>query len=182
MPQNVSVRRTAYRAVFTLILGVAAVLAAASVSAAEKNVFGKNIFHVEGVTVDARAQDELAAKTRGLAAAKQHALQLLLTRLSPLHDHDRLPEADSKAMNELVRDFSLADERFGGGRYLASLTVRFNPSAVRDLLRDHDIPFAETKSLPVLVLPVYQMFGANLLWDNPNPWFDAWRRALQDDP
>jgi hypothetical protein len=177
MPQNLGVYRTAYAVVFTLILGVAAVFAAPPIYAAEKNVF-----HVEGVTVDARAQDELAAKTMGLTAAKQHALQLLLTRLSPLHDHDRLPEADSKAMNELVRDFSLADERFGGGRYLASLTVRFNPPAVRDLLRDHNIPFAETKSLPVLVLPVHQMYGTNLLWDNPNPWFDAWRRVLADDP
>ena len=114
---------------------------------------GKNVFHVEGVTVDARAQDELTAKALGLASAKQQAVQLLLARLSPRHDQDRLPEADAKTMNELVRDFSLANERFGGGRYLASLIVRFNPAAVRDLLRDHQISFAEThKEYPVWVL------------------------------
>ncbi|MBT5109649.1 MAG: DUF2066 domain-containing protein [Rhodospirillaceae bacterium] len=179
MPQNLGGRHATPIAVFAVILGMAFGLCAIPDSA-----FGaeKSVFDVEGVAVDARAQDELAAKARGLAAAKQKALQLLLMRLSPGADHDRLPDATPKALDELVRDFSLAAERFGGGRYLAKLTVRFNPSAVRNLLRDQDIPFAETKSLPVLVLPVYRLHGTDLLWDNPNPWFDAWRRVLKEDP
>lgn len=179
MPQNLSERHTALVAVCAIIFGMAPGLDAAfnGAFAAEKNVF-----HVEGVAVDARAQDELAAKSLGLASAKKQALQLLLMRLSPKSDHDRLPDARPEAMDELVRDFSLAAERFGGGRYLAKLTVRFNPSAVRNLLRERDIPFAETKSLPVLVLPVYRLLGSDLLWDSPNSWFDAWRRVMKDDP
>ena len=177
MLQNLGLHRSAYTAVFALFLGAATLLTTPLAYAT-----GKNVFHVEGVTVDARAQDELTAKALGLASAKQQAVQLLLARLSPRHNQDRLPEADAKTMNELIRDFSLANERFGGGRYLASLTVRFNPAAARDLLRDHQISFAETRSLPALVLPVYQMYGTNLLWDNPNPWFDAWRRVIRDDP
>src|SRR3546814_14129842 len=73
-----------------------------------------------------------------------------------------------------VRDFSVAHEKIGGGHYIASLTVRFNPEEVRQLLRARDIPYAETVSRPVLVLPVYVAAGAARLWDGPNPWFDAW--------
>jgi hypothetical protein len=140
------------------------------------------VFHVEGVEIDARADDELAAKSQGLAAGKQTALKLLLERLCSTADYDRLPDANAKTLNSMVRDLSLAGERFGGGRYLAHLTVRFNPTQVRALLRRANIPFAETKSRPILVLPVHQNLGAELLWDNPNPWFDAWRSALLNDP
>ena len=62
-------------------------------------------------------------------------------------------------------------------RYLAKLTFRFKAEEVRRLLDRLGIPFAETMSKPVLVLPVYQSAGALLLWDDPNPWRSAWSRA-----
>ncbi|MBL4721880.1 MAG: DUF2066 domain-containing protein [Alphaproteobacteria bacterium] len=170
MPQNF-IRRLPFAAfAYVLFLSIAA-------SAAERDAF-----RVDGVEINAQAGDELAAKSLGLTKGKQAALRLLLQRLAAIRDYDRLPDANTKTLNSLIRDFSLVGERFGGGRYLASLTVRFNPSQVRALLRKAGIPFAETQSRPILVLPVYQRHGADLLWDNPNPWFDAWRRAVEGNP
>ena len=48
------------------------------------------------------------------------------------------------------------------------------PAEIRNLLRDEGIEFAETKSKPVLILPVFERAGAVALWDDPNPWRKAW--------
>ena len=142
---------------------------------------GNEVFTVRGVVVDARAADELAAKSAGIASAQADALRRLLERITLRDDHDRLPEVAAGLLPQLVRDYSVDDEKFGGGRYLARLTVRFKPEGVRALLGDAEIPFAATVSRPVLVLPVFQTAGATSLWDEPNPWFAAWKRLKLED-
>lgn len=87
-----------------------------------------------------------------------------------------MPDIEPRALTALVRDFSVDREKFGGGRYIASLTVRFKAEPIRKVLRDADIRFAETASRPVLVLPIFQTAGATVLWEDTNPWFAAWSR------
>ena len=142
---------------------------------------GRDIFSVSGVVVDARADNEFAAKSAGIAQGETDAFRILLERLTLQRDHDRLPDLDRKTVTGLIRDFSVDTEKFGGGRYIATLTVRFKSDAVRKVLRDTDIPFAETASRPVLVLPVFQTAGATALWEDTNPWFAAWSRLGRRD-
>jgi hypothetical protein len=133
-----------------------------------------DIFTVRNVPVDARADDGLTAKTQGLARGQKLALRMLMERMTLQADHDRLPDVDNNGVAQLLRDYSIADEKIGGGRYLATLTARFKPDDVRATLRRANIPFAETRSLRVLVLPVFQSAGTSSLWDDPNPWLRAW--------
>ena len=169
--------RLAWPHLFRLILVLAVIGVAVPAASAEREVFS-----VRNVVVDARAADELAAKLAGIAGAQRDALRVLLERIILRDDYDRLPEVAANALSQLVRDYSVDDEKFGGGRYLARLTVRFKPSGIRALLGAAEIPFAATVSRPILVLPVFQSAGATSLWDEPNPWFTAWSGlALQDD-
>jgi len=135
-----------------------------------------DIYTVADVSVDERATDEVAAKTNGLAKAQAAALRTLFERLTQRIDHERLPPVTEEMVSRALRDFSVSKERFGGGRYLAELSVRFRPEGVRTMLRAAGIPYAEVASRPTLVLPVYRRGGSILLWDEPNPWFDAWAR------
>ena len=41
-------------------------------------------------------------------------------------------------------------------------------------MREAAIPLSETQRKPQLVLPVYEAASAVLLWDDPNPWRQAW--------
>ncbi len=141
----------------------------------------RDIFSVADVTVDAQAADELAAKSSGIARAQHDALRILLERFTLKEDHDRLPAPDDVRLAALLRDYSVDREKFGGGRYLASLTVRFQAEGVRRILDAADIPFAETASRPVLVLPVFQTVGSTVLWDDTNPWFGAWSKLGRID-
>jgi hypothetical protein len=155
-------------------LGVAFLLLAI-VSTAE-SARASDIYTVAGVHVDERANDEVSAKATGIAKAQRDALRKLMERITLRTDHPRLPEATDAVVSRTLRDFIVTEEKFGGGRYIATLSVRFNPEDVRDVLRGSGIPFAEIQSRPSVMLPVYQNAGSTSLWDEPNPWFDAWLR------
>ncbi len=146
-----------------------------------REVSGADLYTVAKIRVDERATDELTAKTQGIEKAQLDALQRLIEKITLRDDYDRLPELDAKAVGNTIRDFAVNDEKFGGGRYLADLSIRFKRRAVRELLRRHGLSIAETVSQPVVVLPVYRVAGSVLLWDDPNPWFNAWARRPPPD-
>lgn len=136
------------------------------------------VFTVAGVTVDARGRTAGEARTSGLQRGQIDALDQLYRRLVPRAYQTQLPKLTSREAVDLVRNFSVANERSASGRYLADLTVQFRPDAIRTVLRTADVPFAETESKPVVVVPVYQesIVSEPVLWADPNPWRDAWGR------
>jgi hypothetical protein len=80
-------------------------------------------------------------------------------------------------LNQVIIGFEVANERRSTVHYLADYTFHFRADVVEQLLRDRGVPFAETVSKPVVVLPVLEAGGRPMLWDDPNPWRDAWTRA-----
>ncbi|MDA8231513.1 MAG: DUF2066 domain-containing protein [Magnetospirillum sp.] len=128
-------------------------------------------FTVRGVEVDVTATSANDAKDQALADGQRQAFRQLLERLTDPADHARLPNADAE---NYVRDFAIDQERTSSVRYMATLTVRFKPAAVKTLLRQAGIPFTEARSRPVVVLPVLSAEGRTALWDDPNPWRAAW--------
>ena len=129
---------------------------------------------MRNVSVDVTAETAAAAREKALADGQVTAYRLLLERLTLRADRGRLPDLTRGEIAALVKDFEVAKEKASAVRYIAWLNVRFKAEEVRRLLIDYDLPFAETPSKPVLVLPVYQAAGAKLLFDDPNPWRDAW--------
>lgn len=157
---------TRFRFLAVLLLAVAAL---APPAAAQALV---DAFSVRGVEVDVTAANIQAAKDQAIADGQRQAFRTLLERLTQPADHARLPKADGV---EYVRDFSVEQERSTPVRYLATLTVRFNPAAVRKLLRDANIAYAEPRSRAVIVVPVLKEAGGRpVLWESPNPWRAAW--------
>ena len=136
----------------------------------------REVYTATGVPVDEKASDGVEAKRQGLVVGQRRGLRMVMEQITLREDHDRLPDPGNEAIRGLVRDFSVESEKFGGGRYLAQLTVRFRADGVRQLLQDRGIPFAETASGALVVLPVYQAGGRKTLWDEPNPWLAAWGR------
>lgn len=153
-------------------LGVAFLLL--TISASPDAQAAADIYTVSNIRVDERANDEVSAKSTGIAKGQREALRTLFERMTLRADYDRLPTVTDEMVSQTLRDIAVSDEKFGGGRYLATLSVRFKPEEVRGILRGDGIPFAEVESRPNLLLPVYQNAGTTVLWDEPNPWFDAW--------
>jgi len=132
------------------------------------------VFEVREINVDVTAASTKAARDKARVVGEATAFRRLMERLTLRQDQPRLSGFSSEEITSYVQDFEVAREKASAVRYLATLNYRFKADKVRELLIDREIPFAETTSKPVLVLPVYQSAGAVLLWDDPNPWRDAW--------
>jgi hypothetical protein len=138
-----------------------------------------DVFTVGPVPVDATGKSAAEAREQARIDGQRRAFRTLIERLTLASDRARIPRVDDATLNNLVQDLAVANERSSAVRYLADLTFRFRPEPVRRLLRGASVPFAETPSKPVVVLPVLGGEGSPVLWDSPNPWRDAWanRRA-----
>jgi hypothetical protein len=128
------------------------------------------------VPVDATAANASAARDAARADGQRKAYAALIDRLTLARDRSRLPAATDTTLNQVIQGFEVANERRSTVRYLADYTFHFRPDAVEQLLRSNGVPFAETASKPVVVLAVLE--GSRpMLWDDPNPWRDAWSKA-----
>lgn len=132
-------------------------------------------FTVEHVEVDATAASAAAARERAIAAGQQIAFDRLLDRLTPHDQRTGLPRPSAAEIADLVRDFAVEDEKASAVRYLASLSVRFRPDDIRALLRTAGVPFAETMSKPIVIVPLFRSNAGVTLWDGSNPWRQGWQ-------
>jgi hypothetical protein len=147
-----------------LIVGLGLASVPAGPAAAQDDAFA-----VGGVGVDATAGTAAEAREAAIAQGHVRAMRKLMERLVLQADLGRVPILRSGEVVEMVRDFSV------------DLSFRFNPNAVRSFLRRNKIRFAETRSKPVLVLPLYSDGGEIGLWQEPNPWLQTWVARPPDD-
>jgi hypothetical protein len=133
-----------------------------------------SVFTVTNVSVDATAETATAARVKALENGHRDAFVRLMTRLVPLNLRKRELEADTGRITQLVKSFGVDQEKTSAVRYLATLRFAFDRDGMRKFLREAGLPFAETRSKPVLVLPVLRRAGVYLLWDAQNTWRNAW--------
>jgi len=133
------------------------------------------------VTVSVDATGETSGKARDQARndGERRALAMLAERLSGATAPAKLAKLDDNTLADLVVSFEVANERMSGVRYLADVTYHFRPAEVQRLLQKSGIALGGAGPAPdsgksLVVVPVYQSGGASVLWDDPNPWRDAW--------
>lgn len=147
-----------------------------SASAGAQAVRPSDPFVVSGVAVDATAESAAAARPLALAEGQRRAFAQLLRRLTLPESHAALPRPTEALLNQTIAGFEIDEERTSATRYIGRITVRFRADEVRRLLQDARLPYSETVSRPVLVIPVWQTATDSRLWEADNPWRDAWMR------
>ena len=131
-----------------------------------------SVFTVTHVPIDAEAASAAEARELAIAAGQRAALDTLLRRLTVVGTD--LPPPPDNIIATMVAGFAIDRELVSTTRYRASLTVDFDPTEVRRLLRVSGVPYAETVSKPVLVVAVQRDPGGILLWEDGNGWRRAW--------
>ena len=135
---------------------------------------GDDLFTVVAFPVDAEAKTATKARDLALAQGQAAAFRAVLRRLTLIVDEPRLPRPKLPEVVQMVRAIVVENEKTSATRYLAELTISFQKSAIRRLLRGGAIPFTETRARPVLVLPVLQVGESLRLFDEDNRWLEAW--------
>lgn len=164
-----------FRLVVAALLALATPVAAQAPRAAQDD-----IFTVTDVPVDVTDANSIQAREKAMLEGQRQAFTRLLQRLSS-DANPRVPRLEEATLARLVRSIDVANERTSAVRYLASLTVRFNPSAVRDLLSSSGISFTETQARPILLIPIFSAGGSTVLFEDRNPWREAWERRPARD-
>ncbi len=138
-------------------------------------------FWVKGVPVDATAGSVTEARERAHTEGRVAAFRKLIERMTMPIDAGKIVVPPANQIIDMIYEFSVTNERSSAVRYLADLNVRFNPNAVRKFLRNQNVAYAETASRPMVIIPVLQEGGATVLWQDGNPWKDAWAKLMPHD-
>lgn len=135
----------------------------------------EGLFEVRGIAVDVTAQTAAAAREQALAKGAREAFWQLIDRLTLSSDRAKIGQVSDAQIETMIRDLSVAGEKYSSVRYLATLDFTFKEEEVRSLLGRRNVPYAVTQAKTLVVLPVLRSEGSLVLWEEPNPWFDAWR-------
>ena len=138
-----------------------------------------NLFVVSDIAVDVTAQDATQAKMRAIMQAQREGFFRLVRRLAGEKAAQRLSRLSDRDVGRMLSSLSIADEQTGPTRYIAKITVRFDPRKVSRLLRARGIAFTTRQSPPVLVVPVWEGEDGPVLWED-NPWLNAWRAQADE--
>lgn len=133
------------------------------------------MFSASGIQVDVTAENAAKAREQALHEGQKQALMAVMSRITPDYVVDQLPELVPDDIINFVQDMSVLNEKTSPVRYMATLEVRFNGDAVRELLKSNGLPFVRTSGKPLLILPLYRRGSSpRLLWEEDNAWLRAW--------
>jgi hypothetical protein len=137
------------------------------------------------VTVDATADNVVHARDKARLDGQRKALSQIADNLAGGAGKGKLPNLGDKQITDMVVSFEVANERMTTVRYTADYTYHFRPAEVQKVLAKAGISAPATPGAgggkPALVLPIYQAGTQLVLWDDPNPWRDAWNARTGGD-
>lgn len=160
-----------------LVLAALCAFAPTPASAQSASPGRDNVYAVAGVYVDETAANAAAAQQAGLAAAQRQGFARLAARLTLAEETARqgAPVAEGAALEQLLLSVDVEDERRSSTRYIGRLTVRFDPSGVRALLRAQNFTVVDTRTAPVLIVPASSVVWVNQ--DQSGLWRQVWEQG-----
>ncbi|MCY4395724.1 MAG: DUF2066 domain-containing protein [Rhodospirillaceae bacterium] len=165
-------------------LAAAAILIAASLAAGPSHAEEK-IYWVRDIPAKGKGKTDRVARREAALNAAPAALDRLFRRLTSAREHEFLPPVPAERARSMVRGIEVVRAKrrktAAGRSFDGALSYLFRPRAVGAFLRTEGIAWSARRSDPVLVLPVWRGEGVGILWDDPNPWRDAWA-ATESEP
>lgn len=134
------------------------------------------IYSVQDVQVDESATSAALARPMAFYKAQQAAWARLTRRLTSPTDFARLgvPALTPAIYERIVTSIDIQEERRSGTRYIARLSVNFNPALARQLLGEAGYgSITDQRGPPVLVAPV--LIGASPALEAQ--WRVAWNQG-----
>ncbi len=127
------------------------------------------------IPVDVEAENSVAAREKAMKEAQRQGFLEVASRLVKDDKVEQLQNLSDDEILHFVQAVSVADEKAGGTKYKALLTVQINEPLLKDYLAENEMIEAETTNL--LAIPVYKenTYSAPLLWENNNLWKANWR-------
>jgi len=140
------------------------------------------------ITVDATSDNTAKARDIARLDGARKALDAVVAKLAGGPDKAKPLKLSDNQVTDLVASFEVANEKMTAVRYTADYTYHFKPSDIAKAMQSAGIAVSNTGGTanaapgspgkPVVVLPIYLDGDTALLWDDPNPWRDAWAQRV----
>jgi len=138
-----------------------------------------NVFVAAGIPVDLTG-DIATLREKAMLQAQRDGLNKVLASIASPDALKGVQLPSDDEITSWVQDFQIEEEKTSASRYIGKFTFRFLADPIRQFLATNNIPYAETESKAVLVLPVYTTeSGDTELWGQTNPWLVAWASRPQ---
>lgn len=113
-----------------------------------------NAYVVGGVPADATAANAAQAQATALANAQRIGFERLVRRVTPQEELTRIgqPAVTPQQLDTLVNSVDVEDERRSSTRYIGRVTVRFDQTGVRTLLRNAGFNVIDARTTPTAVI------------------------------
>lgn len=159
--------KTIFSAVFILLFGMSTMVHA-----------DNDLYTVENIIVDKTAENAVVARDAAIMHGQQMAFEILTRRLLMDDEDEQAQQINDLQLSSMINDFETGQEKFSSKRYRAVMTVRFNPSAVKNYLNQMGRRgIVEAKGKPVLILPYISEKDATYMWSRDNPWLKEWQNT-----
>ena len=137
----------------------------------------EDLFVVEDIKVDVTADNSVMAQNQAFEKAQVQAFETLSGRMLMDSQSQNFQTPSALMISSLVKDYEVTDEQISAVRYIGTYKFRFRENAVKDFFSGSGVQYTDTKSRPLLVLPVLQKGTRNSLWSEDNVWMQAWSRT-----
>ncbi len=146
------------------------------------NLTANEDYVVRNVQVDVTGSSALEARSKAMADAQRQAYNMLLERILPLQETSLLTLSDEQ-LNTFVQSIEVQNEKSSNIRYLGMLTIHFNPQAVQKWIMSQDktISRSITEGKATVIIPVLIRHEKIFLWEENNPWWQAWNQKKDLD-
>ncbi|MCP4923739.1 MAG: DUF2066 domain-containing protein [bacterium] len=131
------------------------------------------------VPVDATAASPQAAREKALTQGRRQAFSIVVRRLVPPESRDLFSGISDKELEALTLGTAFEGEKHSRTRYLAIAHFRFDERALGHFLKEQGVFYANLKIPPQLLIPILTTSSGTQLWQEDNPWLNAW--PLGDD-
>jgi hypothetical protein len=131
-------------------------------------------YNVKDIYIELELNKDEEYREKALNSAYKIALLRYLNWIT-LEKKDEIAKIlDSISVKDFVSGYSIESESFKKNKYSALISVNFEKKKVTELLDKKSIKYSLQEGPKTLILPIMNLNSKLILWDDPNPWFEAW--------
>ncbi len=134
----------------------------------------ENNYVVNDISIDIKEKDLRKARNIAINNAYRIGFQRLLFWITTKNAKEISVILDNINLKSYVTGYSIGSEKLSTFRYRADISVNYEKESINKLLNESNISFFNKRGPKTLILPVLKWGNRITLWDDPNPWFDAW--------
>ena len=127
------------------------------------------------IPVDIEAENSVVAKDNAMLEAQRQAFLEIAGKLVSAENVEKLSKLSDDSIQYFIRAVSVDNEKAGGTKYKADLTVQINEQLLKEYLAENEMIKLEAEQL--LIIPVFMPHknAYPMLWEEDNLWRQNWR-------